>query len=633
MQVLAPQVRLAATARQASLLVTSSYVLAGFGFIFWTITARLFNATSVGLAATTISLASLVSSFSLLGTDFSLIRFLPTARDPGRLARQGLWFVTLVALVASLVVILVLGASQTVLGFAYLPFLFLVATLNTLSTMISTIFIALRENRFNLLKALGLSIAKLAFLPILVAWGGLGIALGYSLGLMLGIAIGFVGLKYLRTNVGTVPLAQPSLRSLASFSALNFGSVIGFTTVDRIAPALILLMLGPPAASYFYISYTISQLLYYVPEAFSRAIFAEGSAPGQGFETLFRRSLARTLVVLVPAAFTSPIWAPLLLGAVGGPAYAGHWPLLALLSAAIVPLAIIEFLRAFLNVKSHPASVVLLAMIYGTVTFVAFAVLLYGFGSLEGTGIAWVISGVFTVTIGYGLYRRYNSPSPAESEGSTRGQYRSRTHYTDPEVAATYDDRRFATRWGKLVDRLEKRALGRALTALPPGAPVCEVACGTGRMTQVLLLRGHPTLASDVSAGMAGRARARLNDATNVRGFVLCDASQLPFRSNSFEAVVAFRFIAHLPPEVRTAVLSEAARVSRSTVLISAQTPWAAKFVYRYVVKLADPVDPPYAIAPRKLKRELRRYALKVDSVFHALPLIAETYVARLRKV
>ncbi len=211
--------------------------------------------------------------------------------------------------------------------------------------------------------------------------------------------------------------------------------------------------------------------------------------------------------------------------------------------------------------------------------------------------------------------------------------YPSRTWYEDEKIASTYDKQRFRSPLGKFVDSREKLALARAIGGLPAGSSTCELACGTGRMTRFLLDHALSTLATDVSAAMIGQARARLTGVPGHRGFVRCDAAALPFKDGSFDVVVAYRFIAHLPPKVRQKVLSETARVSRSAAIFSAQSPWSLKYLYRRIMKAGSPINPPCALSAGEFGREALAFGLRLDAIRRALPGIAETYVARFVKV
>lgn len=124
----------------------------------------------------------------------------------------------------------------------------------------------------------------------------------------------------------------------------------------------------------------------------------------------------------------------------------------------------------------------------------------------------------------------------------------------------------------EMFDRIAPRydALNRVLTfrmdvawrrttvetlALPRGARVLDLACGTGDLCRTLTDAGHRPIGVDFSAGML---RAAHTDAPLVRA----DAMQLPFADATFDGLTcgfALRNFAALAP-----VLAECARVVRS---------------------------------------------------------------------
>jgi ubiquinone/menaquinone biosynthesis C-methylase UbiE len=104
-----------------------------------------------------------------------------------------------------------------------------------------------------------------------------------------------------------------------------------------------------------------------------------------------------------------------------------------------------------------------------------------------------------------------------------------------------------------LIDDLEIEA-----TAPHVGrGPVLEAGCGTGLILQRLaqLNNGRPTVGIDLSAGMLRVARSR--------GLAIAQASvdALPFPDQSFDTVVSFKVLAHVPQIERA--LAELARVTR----------------------------------------------------------------------
>ena len=92
--------------------------------------------------------------------------------------------------------------------------------------------------------------------------------------------------------------------------------------------------------------------------------------------------------------------------------------------------------------------------------------------------------------------------------------------------------------------------------AIPPGAPVLEVGCGSGVLLELLAARGHRVTGLDAAVPLAELARARVPGA-DVR---VGDLEALPFADDSFAAVIGLNVFFFAADMVRA--LREAGRVA-----------------------------------------------------------------------
>jgi ubiquinone/menaquinone biosynthesis C-methylase UbiE len=127
-------------------------------------------------------------------------------------------------------------------------------------------------------------------------------------------------------------------------------------------------------------------------------------------------------------------------------------------------------------------------------------------------------------------------------------QGRSRAYYD--EFSRSYEQHR-ARGYHALIDDLEVEA------AAPycEGARVLEAGCGTGLILQRLARPALHAVGLDLSAGMLGSAARR--ELAVTQGSV----DELPFADESFDTVVSFKVLAHVPTIVPT--IRELARVTR----------------------------------------------------------------------
>ena len=99
-----------------------------------------------------------------------------------------------------------------------------------------------------------------------------------------------------------------------------------------------------------------------------------------------------------------------------------------------------------------------------------------------------------------------------------------------------------------------------------PRPRVLDAPSGTGRMADLLAEKGWEVTTFDISLAMLRhRVKTRIPFAA-----VSGEMERLPFRSESFDLVLCWRFFHHLPSSaLMTLVLGELARVSRGWVILS----------------------------------------------------------------
>jgi ubiquinone/menaquinone biosynthesis C-methylase UbiE len=142
------------------------------------------------------------------------------------------------------------------------------------------------------------------------------------------------------------------------------------------------------------------------------------------------------------------------------------------------------------------------------------------------------------------------------------------TAYQDARVSSTYDSARFRSLTGRLGNQKEIRAFSNALNLIPQVGTAVDVACGTGRMTQVLLERGLRVTGVDVSQEMLNEAEAKLRCHADRLSLVRAALPALPFESNSVDLVTCIRLFGHYPSATRIPMLQELARITTQWVVV-----------------------------------------------------------------
>jgi len=134
------------------------------------------------------------------------------------------------------------------------------------------------------------------------------------------------------------------------------------------------------------------------------------------------------------------------------------------------------------------------------------------------------------------------------------------------QEAHQYDERRYATRYGRLFKELHHQTISRTLAQVTPGARVLEVACGTGYLTDLLADGYRNVVAVDFSSEMMRIARERCS--TRKVSFAEADALVLPFADETFDLTAASRLLHLFGSEDQSRILSEFGRVTRPGGLV-----------------------------------------------------------------
>lgn len=95
---------------------------------------------------------------------------------------------------------------------------------------------------------------------------------------------------------------------------------------------------------------------------------------------------------------------------------------------------------------------------------------------------------------------------------------------------------------------------------------VLDVGCGSGRHMLASVLQGHETAGIDFSRNMLRIANRKLKSTSfNIYHLVLADASQIPFRNDSFAYILHIATLHNLPSRpLRVRSLNEVGRVLKS---------------------------------------------------------------------
>ena len=124
----------------------------------------------------------------------------------------------------------------------------------------------------------------------------------------------------------------------------------------------------------------------------------------------------------------------------------------------------------------------------------------------------------------------------------------------------------------------EKLTIDKWVLALKKGITVLDLRCGTGRCTLKCVEKGIHVVGLDISRRMLNVAGHNTVKHKELITFLLGDAENLPFKEGSFDAIISFGTLHHLPNPKRA--IEEIGRVLKVGRFFFAHEPNSRDFLY-----------------------------------------------------
>lgn len=132
---------------------------------------------------------------------------------------------------------------------------------------------------------------------------------------------------------------------------------------------------------------------------------------------------------------------------------------------------------------------------------------------------------------------------------------------------ALVEERGYQSDLGLNLLFLQQVSLIQATGAVKPGTRILEIGCGLGAMAEELTRRGGNVVALELNLDELKKGRRRYPEVN----FVNADAHQLPFPNHSFDWIISFDVLEHLPNLPQH--LAEARRVLVPDGFVALETP------------------------------------------------------------
>jgi O-antigen/teichoic acid export membrane protein len=389
-------------------LVLNSYILmamrlfAGFsGFIFWVLAARLMPAHEVGLASGTVAGTMLLAGLGQLGLGYGLVRHLPQAPNPTRLVNTTM----LAAGVGGGVLAVVFLAGLSIFSPALLPLhanvqamiAFLVmAAATAVSQLLNWSFLARRVPMFTLYKnTMQAAIGIILLLVFRVTVGNTYVAVLYAYTLSTLLALGIAVLFFL-------PRAEPGYRfrvilpstlrgPFTTYALLNYLADQFSRAGATVIPLLVINVLGPANAAYFFVVWSLAAGLSSLDEAVSSSFFAEGANDPHKVDEFVKKALKLGVSISALVAIGTVVVSRFVM-MVYGPDYVTHSTLpLIIVALALIPYSIMPIYDTFLRVRDQLLALILVSGADIALGIVLMYVFMLRYG-LIGATVGWLVS-------------------------------------------------------------------------------------------------------------------------------------------------------------------------------------------------------------------------------------------------
>jgi O-antigen/teichoic acid export membrane protein len=393
-------------------LMISSGLIAGFGFFFWIVVANKYTPTTVGIATTLLSASGFISLLGLAGVDTVFIRFLKKSPEKDSLINSGLMITAIFSTVLSIMFCVLTPLLAPKLKFIdhnsfYIIIFVTVTILTNWNVLTNAALIALQRTSLVLIINIIFSAFKLS-LPFLLP--------GKSPIILFSI----VGLAQLLNVVLSILIMikvigyRPSLSIKVDLirKHIKYGTGVYFANVfnllpDSALPLIVVNELGATSAAYFYVAFTIANLLYTIAFSTSQVTTAEASADEENLMVHLRKGLAITIALMTPAIIVTVAVCPFILEAFGNNYKAGASGVLRIMALSGIPVAAYIVLGTFFKLTNNLKGIIAASATNAVVILCLSFVLIHRYGLL-GIGWAWFIGSFASVIVGF-LFLIYSS--------------------------------------------------------------------------------------------------------------------------------------------------------------------------------------------------------------------------------
>ena len=341
--------------RQSYFLLASTGVAAATGLLFWILAARRTEPAVLGLAAGMIAALGFLSYLTSFALPYAMLRYGGSTQAVAGLVNSSAAVSAATSLLAAAVFAVLAGATGTMLAPLLRDpldvLLFGLAGVGAATGLLLDNLVAARQRAdLALLRNTAAGLLKLFLLIPVGPHDPRGVYLALTLPGLITAVIGYALLPRVIPGYRQWDFTRtPLLRQAARFSLRTFAGSLLSGAPQFALPLIAVVVLGPRGNAFFYVAWSIAQVVYLIPTVISNITLSRGASTPTA--TLIRRSLRFSLLLVGPFALAVTALAALTLQLYGTEYADGAAGPLRLLGLAALPWAVVIIVQAQLRIE------------------------------------------------------------------------------------------------------------------------------------------------------------------------------------------------------------------------------------------------------------------------------------------
>jgi len=376
--------------RNSIFLILNTVATSVVGFVFWTIAARTYEPSQVGIASAVIAASGFLASISYLGFDYSLIKYIPKAKSLSK--RLGTAFTItgamsiIVAAVYLLLTPIALNSFEFLISsLVYMILFIILIVMTTWNGITNSVLIAFKVAQFIAIATVIAGILKISLVILLNDYDKEGLLLAHLTAVATSVVLSFVFIKKVSGYTYKPLISKTEIATTARFSAANYSAAIAGSVPVLVLPAIIIHFLGAEQAAYFYIVTMVVALLNVISQATTQSLFAHGSWNDNNVAQKARKAFMTIMAILIPSIMLVVIIGRFGLSIFGEDYSKYGYALLVILSLSTIPKVVSQLTSTLLRIKDDTMPIIIITSIN------AFSVILLSIlGLTKGYGLIYI---------------------------------------------------------------------------------------------------------------------------------------------------------------------------------------------------------------------------------------------------